>query len=526
MIFPRNKRPETRNVFSSLLRPLLRRWGEKAKPQRQGTILFPGLTEPVRVAWSRHAVPHLYARNEHDLFMAQGYIHAQDRLWQMDSSRMFLKGRTAEIYGKRAVPWKELSIHFKDKTTLDLDYFIRLIGIHATARASLSQLPEEFVKCLLAYSEGVNRYIESHLKRMPVEFRLLRYQPDPWKPEDSLVIGKGFAFLLSTSLFTRLTMMLIANRLENQEIKLRSLYPSYPEGNPFITRLDLKSTAEVSGEILGFLNGTFLDSGWSPAGQGSNSWVVAPPRSTTGRAILCNDPHLRMTLPSTWYLMHLQVSSNNEERDGYEVRGASIPGSPCVHLGYNRWISWGVTAAVCDDGDLYREKIHPEDPELYLAGEQWIKMDRREEKIRIRGGREVVRWTRFTRHGPVISDAARQGPTDEVLAFQWTGHDASQEFRALYGINRAHGWKEFLQSLSYQIAPTLNYLFADAQGNIGYSLAGRVPIRPQSVSLLPLPGWTRQYDWKGYIPFDELPRLYNPPEGIIATANNRIADAS
>jgi penicillin G amidase len=526
MIFPRNKRLRTGNLLSSFIRPVLRRWSEKAKPQRQGTILFPGLKETVRVAWSRHAIPHLYASNEHDLFTTQGYIHAQDRLWQMDSSRMLLKGRTAEIYGKRAVPWKEVSVHFKDRSTIDLDYFLRLMGIQTTARASLSQLSEQFVKCLIAYSEGVNRYIESHLKRLPVEFRLLRYEPEPWKPEDCLVIGKGFAFFLSTSLFTRLTMTLLAARLQNQETKLKSLFPSYPEGDPVITRLDLKSAAAVSGAILGFLNGTFYESGWSPAGQGSNSWVVAPARSTTGRAILCNDPHLRMALPSTWYLIHLQAASNGEARDGYEVWGASIPGSPCVHLGHNRWISWGVTAALCDDADLYREKIRPGDRDLYLVEGQWSKMDRREEKIRIRGGREVIKWTRFTRHGPVISDAIREAVADEVLAFQWTAHDASEEFRTLYGVNRAHDWNEFLQSLSHQVAPTLNYVYADAQGNIGYSLAGRVPIRPHSVSLLPLPGWTRQYDWKGYIPFDQLPRLYNPPEEIVATANNRIVDAS
>ena len=526
MRFTRNTKPETRNFLSPLLRPLLQYWGRRAEPQKQGTVLLPGLEEAVQVAWSSHAVPHISAINEHDLFMAQGYIHAQERLWQMDSSRMFLSGRMAEIYGKRAVPWADLSLHFRDKTTIDLDHFLRLIGIRRTACASLGRLSEEFVNLLQAYSEGVNRYIETHLKRLPVEFRLLRYEPEPWKPEDSLLIGKGFAFFLSTSLFTRLTLTLLAEKLKGQEAKLRSLYPTYPEGNPCIARLNPKPTVEASGEILRFLDGTFDQGNWSPAGQGSNSWVIAPSRSATGRAILCNDPHLRMVLPPTWYLIHLKASSNHEEKDGYKVWGASIPGSPCIYLGQNRWIAWGVTAALCDDGELYREKIHSEDPDLYLVEDQWTRMDRREEAILIRGGKKVTRWTRFTRHGPVISDVATQNLNGEVLAFQWTGNDPNEEFRVLYGVNRACNWSEFLQSLSYQVAPTLNYVYADTQGNIGYSLAGRVPIRSHPGSLLPFPGWTKEYDWKGFIPFDELPRLHNPPEGVIATANNRIVDSA
>jgi penicillin amidase len=526
MIFPRNKRPQTRNLLSSLIRPLLQRWSRKAEPQKQGTILLPGLEEKVRVSWGPYAVPHLSASNEHDLFMAQGYIHAQERLWQMDSSRILLTGRVAEIYGERAVPWKDLSIHLRGQTTVDLDHFIRLIGVRRTARASLSRLSEKLSNLLLAYSEGVNRYIETHLKCLPVEFRLLRYEPEPWKPEDSLVIGKGFAFFLSTSLFTRLTMTLIADKLTGQDAKLKSLYPSSLQAHPCITRYSPKPILEASKEVLRFLDGTFQESSWSVAGQGSNSWVMAPHRSTTGRPILCNDPHLRMTLPSTWYLIHLNASASSKDEGAYEVWGASIPGSPCVHLGHNRSIAWGVTAAICDDAELYREKIHPEDPRLYFLTDQWTQLEQTEEKIRIRGGKEITKHIRFTRHGPVISDVVSKDPSDEVLAFRWTAHDPSEELHTLYGVNRARNWQEFLESLSYQVAPTLNYVYADKGGNIGYSLAGKVPIRPDSVSFLPLPGWSGECDWKGYIPFEELPRLYNPPGGIIATANNRITDSS
>ncbi len=509
-------------LIASILRPLLRHWVRKATPQTRGSILIPGLDEKVKILWGPYAIPHISAASEHDLFMAQGYLHAQERLWQMDLSRRFFTGRLAEILGEKPVPWKELSVQFRDKTTADLDYFVHIMGIRRMACSSLKLLPQEFVDRLLAYSEGVNRYIEGHLKYLPVEFRLLRYQPEPWRPEDSLTIAKGFAFFLSTSLFTRLAMSAITDKLKNQDARLRSLYPAYPEENPCITH----SVAQDVRELLRFLSGTFQETDWATAGQGSNNWVIAPWRSSTGKAILCNDPHLRMTLPSVWYLMHLKAAPNSSDGDGFEVWGASIPGSACVHLGHNRWIAWGVTAALCDDADLYREKIHLKEPDLYLVGSEWAKMEFEEEKIRIRGGKEVKRSVRFTRHGPVISDFTQKCAAEEVLALKWTAHDPSEEFRALYGVNRARNWDEFLQSLSFQVAPTLNYVYADTHGNIGYSLAGRVPIRSHSPSLLPLPGWSGEFDWKGHIPFGELPCLYNPPEGVIATANNRIADDS
>ncbi len=512
-------------AFSSfIVRPLLRYWVRKAAPKTHGTVLIPDLDGKVKVFWGPHEIPHIFAANERDLFMAQGYLHAQERLWQMDLGRRFFSGRLTEILGENPVPWRELSIRFRGKSTVELDFFIRLMGIRRTACASLKLLPEEFVDRLVAYSKGVNRYIESCLKCLPLEFRLLRYQPEPWRPEDSLTVGKGFAFFLSTSLFTRLTWSAVTEQLKGQEAKLKSLAPSYPEGEPSITR----PVADAAREILRFMNGTFQQSDWALGGQGSNNWVIAPWRSSTGKPILCNDPHLRLTLPSVWYLMHLKAASNHKAESPFDVWGASIPGSPCIHLGHNRRIAWGVTAAVCDDGDLYREKIHPKEPDLYLVGNQWAKMACEEEKITVRGGREIKKRVRFTRHGPVISDftQGQGGPAEEVLAFKWTAHDPSEEMRCLYGVNCARNWDEFVESLSYQTAPTLNYVCADNTGNVGYSLAGKVPLRSYSRSLLPLPGWSGAFEWQGYVPFSELPRLYNPPEGVIATANNRIADAS
>ncbi len=362
----------------------------------------------------------------------------------------------------------------------------------------------------------MNRYVDV-CKRLPWEFRLLRYQPEPWRPEDSLAIVKGFAFLLSPALFTRLNQMALADKLRDQPERLRSLFPNYPGDGPTITAR-LQDSAQ---NLSRFMNATFAGTAWHPSGHGSNSWVIAATRSAGGSPILCNDPHLRMTLPSIWYLMHLTAETNSLRDEAFEVWGASVPGSPCIHIGHNRWIGWGITAALCDELDLYQEKLHPVEPERYLRGHEWLKISSLPEIIRIRGGSAMTKNVRATCHGPILSDFDDERGSREVLSLRWTAHDPSQEICCVYGVNRARDWKGFLAALSHQTAPTLNYLYADQQGNIGYSLAGKIPVRSQLPSLLPLEGWSQRDEWQGYIPFDELPRLYNPPEGIIAAANNK-----
>jgi penicillin amidase len=510
------------NLFSALLSPLIKHLARPSLPKYQGHTSIPGLEHRVEVHWQEHGIPHVRAGNEHDLFMAQGYLHAQERLWQMDSSRRFLTGQMAEVFGRFNVPWRELSSHFRSADSVDFDYFMRLMGIRPAALASLDLLSDHDRTTLQSYSDGVNRYIEEFSKKLPWEFRLLRYAPEPWRPEDCLTIGKGFAFLLSAGLFSRLNMIALAAKLLNQPDKLRSLYPAYPDDGPTITTAVWDSVRE----IWHFMNGTFTASDWHPAGHGSNSWVVAPSRSATGNAILCNDPHLRMTLPSIWYLIHLTAAANSAEPDGYDSWGASIPGSPCIQVGHNRWIAWGVTAGLCDDVELYQEKIHRLEPNLYLSGHQWRAIEQRHEIIRIRWRGSIKKVVRSTCHGPIISDFGKQDATGEVLALRWTAHDAGPDFRCLDGLNRARNWDEFLNSLAHHGAPSLNYTYADREGNIGYSLAGKIPVRARVPSLLPLQGWDRSNEWKGYVPFKEMPRIYNPADGVIITANNKIVDAA
>jgi len=495
----------------SVFIPLLRRWLRAGAPRYAGEISLSGLKAKVRVSWARHGVPHVYAENVGDLFFAQGYLHAQERLWQMEINRRALCGRSAEIFGDRRLPGN-LSAYLRDKRLTDLDYFLRLVGMRRAAIASLALLSEDELAVLESYSAGINRYIEAHLKSLPFEFRLLRFEPEPWRPEDTLTLGKGFAFFLSTSLFTRLSWMTLAARLHDAPAKLASLLPRYPAGAPSITQ----AVAVEAEELLRFVSGTFEVYG-PAAGQGSNSWIVAPQRSATGSAILCNDPHLKLDVPSTWYLMHLTAGD-------FEVWGGTIPGMPCVHIGRNRRIAWGVTAGLCDDADLYREQLDPADPGFYGTGAARNPLRVLEEKIAVRGGNTLTRKIRLTGHGPLISDAIPCGvDTSTALALKWTAHAPSREMRVLYEANRARDWTGFRAALSHQTAPSLNYLYADRDGNIGYNLAGAVPIRARRPSYQTLDGTKMADEWKGYIPFEALPSLYNPPEGVIATANNDVA---
>jgi penicillin amidase len=508
--------------FSALLCPFLRRLARASLPRYRGELTLRGLEKDVSVFWQGEGVPHVFAASEHDLFFAQGYLHAQERLWQMDLNRRFLSGRLAEIFGQFAVPWQELTSQFRGCDSVDADFFMRLIGIRRSALASLEILADDDRQRLEAYSAGVNRFIEQCGKRLPLEFRLLRYMPDPWRPEDTLTIGKGFAFLLSLALFTRLNAIAVAATLAGEPERLHDLYPSCHDGGFTITRARRDSTRN----LWRFTAGTLAAGDWCPAGHGSNAWVIAPSRADAGGAILCNDPHLRMMLPSVWYFMHLQAAAAPSQSDGFEVWGASVPGCPGIQVGHNRSIAWGVTAALCDDVELYCERIHRLEPDRYQIDGRWFLMERQCEIIRVRGKSPVEKTLRWTRHGPVISDFNGRGSGPEVLSLRWTAHEAGRDLSGLYRLNCARNWDEFLEALSYLYAPTLNFVYADRLGNIGYSLAGKVPLRTGAPSVFPREGWRGENEWRGFVPFSDLPRLFNPCEGVIANANNQIVDGA
>ena len=320
------------NLLASLLTPLLRFAARKNLPKRRGTVHLPGLGKDVRVRWDPFAIPYISAHNEADLFFAQGYLHAQDRLWQMDLNRRVFSGRLAEILGDRPIPRGDFSRHLRSGNLTGVDHFMRVIGLRHTAALSLPLLSERSAQAVEAYCGGVNAYIAAHQRRLPVEFRVLRCEPAPWQPVDCLTLAKGFALFLSSALMTRLTFLALHARLENDPDKLRSLAPRYPSWGAPVTR----ALGDHGAALLRFINGSFADAPWYPRGQGSNGWAVDAGHSKEDHAILCNDMHLRMTVPGIWYLNHLRTGDGSGGTPTFEAAGVSLPGSPFVYVGHNR----------------------------------------------------------------------------------------------------------------------------------------------------------------------------------------------
>jgi len=463
----------------------------RAFPRVSGTLAVAGLRASVEVIRDRWGVPHLFARNTHDLFFAQGFVHAQDRLWQMEFNRRVSSGRLSEIFGA---------------TTLQMDRFLRTVGLRRAAEAEWTAQETEAGAAAEAYAEGVNAFIAMYRGRLPVEFTLLRFRPEPWTPVDSLAYAKLMAWVLSGNWESEILRAHLVARFGREGMEV--LMPPYPGENPVIApRADLAAFGDPA--VL-----RALDLAPTRAGVGSNNWVVAGGRSATGAPLLANDPHLEAGMPSIWYEMHLQGG-------GINVAGATFPGTPGVIIGHNEQIAWGVTNAGPDVQDLYIERFHPTDPTRYLFRNRWEKATVIEERILVRGRRDPeVLPVRITRHGPILNGVVEGLPS--FLALRWTALDRSMILSSVARLNRARDWQEFREALRYWTVPAQNFVYADRVGNIGYQLPGRIPIRARGDGLLPVPGWTGEYEWTGEIPFERLPSWFNPVRGYIATANNRI----
>ncbi len=483
---------------------------QRAAPKLDGEVHVTGMERPVEVRRDKHGIPHIFAENRADLFRALGWVHAQDRLWQMEQNRRIAQGRLAEIFGVPA---------------LEADRFSRIVGFQRAAEAELAVLDDETRTTLDWYVEGINAYMTARPGRMAAEFNLLRFKPEPWRTVDVLAFTKVFGWGLSLNWESELTRVRLLQQLDPYTVA--QLDPNYPAQTPLI--LEAVGSAEqtrmldTAGLLLNQLEEVRNWLG-SSGGQGSNSWVVAPRHSLNRRPLLCADPHLNVQLPSMVYEAHMAYP-------GFEVSGATVPGAPGVLIGHNTQIAWGMTNSMVDTQDLYVERAHPEDPTRFAFGADWEQATIHEEIIRVRRGAAVIEQVVVTRHGPLInrlirgsgdSHARSDALASVPLALRWTGHTAGHSLRALLKLNEAQDWEEFTQALSdWHVAPQ-NVTFADARGNIGYVLAGTVPIREENLGLVPAPGWDGKHEWRGFIPTDELPRLYNPESGLIVAANNKI----
>ena len=473
-------------------------------PRTSGTLPLPGLRAPVQVLRDRWGVPHIYARNSADLFAAQGYCHAQDRLWQMEFQRRIAYGELAELFGAVA---------------LDSDRFVRVLGLGRVARREVELLSEEARQAVEAYVHGINTYIRQHSGNLPVEFTVLRVRPRPWEPADVLAWPKFIALSLSQNWKLELLRARIVAAVGPE--RAAALEPSYRD-QPLIIPAGARYDTDMGESALRRAAAAerFINDG---TGQGSNAWAVSGARSATGFPLLANDPHLPIQIPSVWYENHL---SGGE----YHVTGASMPGVPGVLIGHNEHIAWGITNGMVDVQDLYQERFDPNDPAglryEYRGG--WEQAELVREEIVVRGQREVViEEVRITRHGPVITplvpDAERDGETEDLpLALRWTSLDAASPLESFLRVNRAHDWESFREALDDLNLPPLNFTYADVDGHIGYTLAGRVPVRARGDGRLPVPGWSGEYEWQGFIPHAELPHVFDPEEALVVTANNRI----
>jgi penicillin amidase len=480
---------------------------QRCMPSLDGELTIAGFHQPVEIRRDKHGIPHIYAQNRADLFRAQGFVHAQERLWQMEQNRRIARGTLAAVFGEAA---------------LEADRFSRIVGFWRAAQQELDQLDAETRQILDWYAEGVNAYIRHRPGRLAAEFNLLRVQPEPWSALDTVGHAKVLAWSLSIGWESELTRLQLLHQLD--PVAAAELDPDYPEKNPITlegvgseTALRLLSTAGL------LLNQYEQLKGWlgvQQGGHGSNSWVLAPKVSLNRRPLLCSDPHLTVSIPGVWFENHLVCPD-------LAVSGVSSPGGPGVIIGHNEEIAWGMTNAMTDVQDLYLERPHPDDPTRFAYNDAWEAAQVIEEVIEIRRGAPHVERVIITRHGPLITgliaDHPAQAATGPVpFALRWTGHEPGHTLRAILRLNQATDWTEFCAALADWSTPPQNVTFADSRGNIGYVLAGRTPNRERNLGLTPAPGWTDEYEWQGYLPATELPRLYNPPSGKIVTANNKI----
>lgn len=469
-----------------------------ALPQTRGTIDVEGISAAVTVSRDRIGVPHIDAESMEDAAFAMGVAHAQDRLWQLEMSRRVAAGRVSEVVGRDG---------------LEVDRFMRRLGLVRVCAAEERQSRSEVCEMLEAYAAGVNHVIRSG-RTLPLEFRLLKFAPEPWLPLDSILVAKLLALGLSMNWDTELQRLEVLRALGPE--RAAKLDIVYPDANPTILE---QTAAASSGASHEHLSAMFLEAArWIPTARGaSNSWVVSAQRSSTGRPILCNDPHITPSIPSVWYAAHIRAG------DDFESAGVTMPGIPFVLIGHNRRIAWGFTNSFADSQDLVIEEFNAAAAERYRTERGFERTRVSREIIHVKDASDEVEEVVVTRHGPIVDRV--EDPARDVwrgLALQWTALTPGGAMEMLLQLQRASGWESFQRAFATLDAPSQNAVYADVDGHIGYLLVGRVPLRRRRASGLPVPGWNGDALWSGFIPAQRMPSLLDPPDGVIVTANNRI----
>ncbi|MCP5095759.1 MAG: penicillin acylase family protein [Chloroflexi bacterium] len=473
----------------------------RAWPKLDGTLTVAGLEAPVDIVRDEWSVPHIYAENEHDLFFALGYTHAQDRLWQMEFNRRSVNGRLSEIVGT---------------ATSRIDYYYRNLRLYAMADDIWINLDAESQSVLQAYADGVNAYIETNDNKLPAEFVILGIKPEPWTPIDTLAWGNMMAQYLSSN--SNMEFMRAQMVDEVGEEVMNALLPATDDDRYITVLPEVNAYAGFKNIDPTAMEGLSNVMGTTAEGVGSNGWVVSGDHTETGLPILENDIHIGLTLPSIWYAIGLHGGR-------FDTVGFGLAGVPGVISGHNQDIAWGMTNLGPDTQDYFLVKLNdPDTPTQYEFDGEWRDLEIIEESVIIRNNDPLDITLYMTHFGPVM--AATVGKEDvEPMALRWTMYDGdNQLFPAILQLNTAQNWDQFQEALSSWHLPGQNFLYADMDGNIGLQVTGNIPIRAEGHSgNVPIPGWTSDYAWQGYIPFEELPSEYNPESGYIVNANSRSA---
>ncbi|MER6949721.1 penicillin acylase family protein [Nonomuraea sp. NPDC000554] len=500
-------------------------------PQVDGTVRLPGLAGNVEIYRDKSGIPQIYADSAEDLFMAQGFVHAQDRFWEMDLRRHITSGRLSELFGK---------------ATLDNDKAIRTMGWRRVAEQELPELSARTRRYLDAYAKGVNAWLAANpnASDRSLEYSILKlqnggYKPEPWTALDSISWLKAMAWDLRSNMEDEIDRALALTTLPRERVE--QLYPRYPydKHQPIVTqgavehgRFDQQAAPRFrrngsraltqAAKTLDAVPSTMSTA--DREGIGSNSWVVSGEHTVSGKPLLANDPHLSASMPSVWYQIGLHCRKISIDCS-YDVTGFSFSGVPGVIIGHTDKIAWGFTNLGPDVADLFMEQVKDD---TYLYRGQWAKLETRQEQIKVAGGATVTLNVRSTRHGPLINEVmgdVKPGEGANAVALQWTALMPGRTADAVFALNEATDWQEFRAAAALFEVPAQNLVYADTNGKIGYQAPGRIPVRQKGDGTWPVPGWTGEYDWKtAPIPYDQLPSVEDPASGYIVTANNAVAD--